>query len=848
MTRGSALSLLTSWLPEKCGFGRQALYHGAVVVAALIVVWCGIANNLAHQYSAAQQQAVADSSNLARAYAEHIAGFVEAVDQTLLLVRDIYQKQGAALDLLAFAWRRNPLNGLDIQIGIVDRTGMVVKSSLGPLAEPVNVADRPFFKAQAESLTDKIYIGSPIVGRISHALSIQFLRKLIAPDGAFDGLVVLSVNPLELSRFYETISIGAGSITLRDLSGVVLARAPDAKDSIGRVLETPGTTMMRTGPATGTFTSRSVVDGVRRIYSYRRLDDIGLILDIGLAEADVFAAFRSNVVLSVTVGILLSAGIIGTGLLTFRQRMRLLQSNEKLAVTLENMTQGIELITPDGRVQVINSQAVELLGLPPSLATGKPYLKELLDWQRANGELGPPETWPAKMAQALGHGGVIPGENSYERVRPNGTVLEVRTRSMPDGGAVRTFTDITERKRTEAELANARDVAEASAHARTEFLAMMSHEIRTPMNSIIGCTALLRDMPMSQAAQQYIDIIRRSGEHLLRLIDDVLDLSKLDAGRLHLQSVSFDLRAELAGTVELMASQAKQRGLSLELDMASSVPRRVLGDPGRLRQVLLNLIGNAIKFTSVGHVRVEVSDIPHRTPKRTNQPMDPGTAFLSFRVIDTGIGIPADKIDVLFQSFSQVDASGLRQYGGTGLGLAICKRLIEQMGGTIGVRTEVGRGSVFHFDLPLRVAAEAATGAGASQSADRTPGYCALLADDSDTNRMVIARMLESRGNYVDAVANGRLALDAARTRDYDFIVLDLLMPDMDGLDAAAAIRALPGRRGRVPIIGLTANAGTGDEERCFRAGMDAFMVKPVSADQLIVTIGNVVAKVSARA
>ena len=233
---------------------------------------------------------------------------------------------------------------------------------------------------------------------------------------------------------------------------------------------------------------------------------------------------------------------------------------------------------------------------------------------------------------------------------------------------MRTYTDITERKRTEAALAAARDTAESSGRARMEFLAMMSHEIRTPMNSIIGFASLLMDMPLPPTVQQYVRIIRQSGNHLLQLINDILDLSKLDAGKLQLEDEAFDLNEELAQTIDLMIGQAQEKRLALSIDVAPNVPSRVHGDPGRLRQILINLIGNALKFTSVGSVTVHVGVLTD----------PPNSRRLSFQVRDTGIGIPPEKISLLFNHFAQIGDGIARQYGGTGLGLAICKRLVDK--------------------------------------------------------------------------------------------------------------------------------------------------------------------------
>jgi signal transduction histidine kinase/CheY-like chemotaxis protein len=811
---------------------RFPIGHVVLIIIALVFVWGSIGVNLMREYSADRANSITNSNNLTHAFAENITHIVESVDQTLLDVRDNFTRDGQAFDLPAWARKHPLLQNLVLQISIADRYGRVVATNVGPVDPAVNVTDREHFHAQAISTTDSLYISAPTVGRITKRPAIFFVRKLIAPDGSFAGTVNVLLDPLDLSRFYESISIGGGAITLMNLQGVVLARAPVGEDILGRTLVSKYLPMMQTGPAVGNFETISGLDGVPRLFSYRRLDQFGLLLSVGLSEADVFADYRRSRNAYVLAGIVVSLGIIGTGIVMMRQRVRILRSREVLGVTLENMTQGIQMVDADGSVGVINSRAVELLGLPPSLLEGQPKFRDIVEWQIRTGEFGDRKDWPEGLRKTLDAGGIVGTEDVYERTRPNGTVLEIRTKPMPDGGAVRTYTDITNRKRTEADLAAARDAAEVSGRARTEFLAMMSHEIRTPMNSIIGFASLLMDMPLPAMASQYIRIIRQSGNHLLQIINDILDLSKLDAGKLELEEEAFDLREEVAGTAELLLTQAQEKHLTLTVDVAPNVPAHIWGDPGRLRQILINLISNGIKFTSVGSVTVRVEAVR----------MDDGAKRLAFKVVDTGIGIPAEKIGLLFNHFSQINNSVSRQYGGTGLGLAICKRLVEQMGGEIGVHSEPGRGATFHFDLPLRaVDTVSAEPAGTGQS---PVSLRILLADDNNTNRMVIARMLERLQHRVDLVGNGLEAVEAVRATPYDVVIMDVMMPVMDGLAATETIRDLTGRKGRVPIIGLTANAGGDLEDVCVRAGMNVFITKPVTPERLVRAIVEATQKI----
>lgn len=357
------------------------------------------------------------------------------------------------------------------------------------------------------------------------------------------------------------------------------------------------------------------------------------------------------------------------------------------------------------------------------------------------------------------------------------------------------------------------------------------------MNGIIGVSSLLLDMPLGSTEQHYVRMILESGQGLLRMINDILDFSRLDAGRLDLEQQAFELRMVVQDACNLLAQEARAKGLELIIDVADDVPRHVLGDKLRLRQVLLNLLGNGIKFTTEGSVRLAVSRVR----------VEGDDVRLSFAVTDTGIGIPADAIGRLFREFTQVDNSISRRFGGSGLGLAISRRLVEYMGGTIGVESTMGVGSTFRFDVKLGVyrgEAPAARPALAATADMAPPGLRrVLVAEDNATNRLIIARMLEREGLEVVAVENGREAVDAVRGGGFDMVLMDMLMPEMDGLTATMLIRAMGGAASHVPIIGLTANFSRDDEANCLSAGMDRFETKPINRQRLLDAIGAVAAQ-----
>lgn len=839
--------------------GQRTLAVRATILAIGVLLLCLMWVYVLYQSQTERSQALAsaqrDTANLAIAFEEQTQRTIGAIEQTLEFLKLEFERDPAAFSVREAFERVRGLRDVTFQLSLIDPDGMLRRSSLRDVVDPVDMSDRDHFRVHLAGDTNSIFISRPLVGRVSNRTSLNISRRLNGPAGAFAGVLVLSFNPETFVRLYDKVDFGEhGEMLLVGQDGWIRAvgsgdhdgAAHNIRESLlfRRVVEGSGGAGEIAGP----------IDGVERIYSYQPVDNLPLVVAVGLSKAEILGRVgdreQNRLVLlgAVTIAIImfLAALVVEVGRRQRREdelereRETLstatsalaeakAQADEKtrlLETTILNMSDGISAFDQDLRLLVWNRRFLELAGVDESMArVGRP-LVEILRHQAENGEFGAVDP-AAEAARRVALVRNAPFQVTGRR-RPNGRFIELRRTLQPDGGIITLYTDVTLRKHAENELERARDMAEEALAAKSRFLAIVSHEIRTPMNGVIGTLELLGDTELDRAQRRYVEIARSSADGLVSIINDILDLSRLEADRMPLVTGDFDLRALLQGAVGLFSAAADSKGIEIALSIAPDVPRWCRGDAGRLRQILVNLLSNAVKFTAAGNVRMSVETVASR------RAVGEGPFELRFLVADSGPGVAAGDRDKLFRPFFQLDGQETR--GGSGLGLAIVKGLVDRFGGSLGLADRPGGGAIFWVRLPLVAGGPVAAEIVPEPATAERPAVQSriLVAEDSPVNQLIATEQLRSAGHSITVANNGREAVEKAAAGGYDLILMDVIMPEMDGIEATRAIRRLPPPAGTVPIVALTANVMSEDRARILTSGMDGVLGKPFNRARLL--------------
>ncbi|MBN9560631.1 MAG: PAS-domain containing protein [Alphaproteobacteria bacterium] len=840
------------------GQGRGWLGRTAIILSALVLValtWFGTLIAVDAERSEARAHVEAEVSNQALVFEDQLAREFLVLDQTLRILEHEWESDPHGFDLQGWRQRTLVLRDISLHLFIADANG-IIRASTRPELLGVDVSGRDYFRAEAALPHDdgRMFIGPSTRGLVTNRWQMNMARRLDGPNGRFLGVLGLSYDTGSLTRFYRQVDLG-------DQGMIALVGTGDGKlrALVGPVAAEPGLDISKTqmfaalrADPNGHWVGPSPLDGVQRFHAFHAVPDRDLAVVVAFDAqtalhpsrafargAHVFAGGTTLFILVMAGGLVRELGMARRredGL--NRDRATLAAANAELdaarrradakaaqlEATLGGMSDGVSMLDPDLRLVAWNRLFAEFTGVPADLLRVGMPMEEIIRTQAKLGEFGPVdvEKEVARRMAVLRSG---PQTGTLETPRPGGRTLELRRSALPGGGFVTLYADITARKQAEETMRRAREMAEATTEAKSHFVATVSHEIRTPLNTLLNSLRLLTDTGVSDSQRRLVDMARQAGDSLLGLINDILEMSKMEAGRLTLRPSLFALRPLLDGVLDLFHDQAVGRGMSLSLMLAPGVPDLVHGDSGRIRQVLINLLSNAVKFADPGPI-VLLAEMRSES----------GRSLLRLTVRDPGPALSSSDRSRLFQPFSRLDRPQGNAAPGTGLGLVICQSLAALMNAEIGWDEAPlpGGGNDFWIALPVGPAKTDAASSRAPASPVTLRRTRILLVEDILPNQLVTAMMLRREGHMVDVAESGEAALRMLSAVPYDVVLMDVFMPGMTGLEATKRIRALGGPAGVVPVIALTANTAAEDRERCLRAGMNDMVAKPVELARLL--------------
>lgn len=823
-------------------FKWQMVSAGLIASAAIFAFVALFAKESFDSRAQALAEASDAAETLSRFVEDHAYRTVQSVEAALSRVADRHDPRldpaSAGLELQ----HQLSTSALMRQIAVLDGSLKVVASS-DPRSVGRNV-DLAATIAAARARPGVLHVGPLQRGRYLAAVTdpadlrphryIPVIYAAARTSAGSAPVFVAAVNPEYFTAFYDSILVGkTGEIRLLSYDGRLLAMSGDAPTASQSFADRPPFKGFLPHRESGRF--EEAVAGDQLISAFRVTRQYPLVVAVGLSRAATLMAWQSRalpVALSLAVLSLLILGSAGFWMRQLRererQRRRLAESEQasrqvqaRLLDAIDNMSEGFALFDSADNLAVWNEQYVTCFPyLQPHLQRGLPF-RDLVEIASEHARLPDHEVGSWKAWRLAKH--ADPG-SPFEQLLADGRSLQTVERRTSEGGTVLVVRDITTERAALLDLQHARHEADKASQAKSEFVALVSHEIRTPMNAVIGFTGLLLDSPLNNQQLEYARGINESANRLLLLINDVLDFSQLDAGKLALEIGPMDLHGLLVEVTNTCRILIGTKPITARTDIGADVPRWVEGDSGRLYQVLLNLLGNAAKFTRLGAIICRATVVTR----------GPQSVRVRLEVVDTGPGIPRSQMKHLFEPFERGTGADTALAVGTGLGLAISQRFVHLMGGRIGLESVEGRGTCAFVELELPLAAEPASSDPRPKTALGTDlqKQRILVAEDTPASQMVIRALLEKRGHRVQMVANGAEAVEAARAGAFDLIFLDLQMPVMGGIEAAARIRTMPAFAS-VPIVALTAQAQPKIREQALAVGVNEYLVKPVRPSAL---------------
>jgi signal transduction histidine kinase/ActR/RegA family two-component response regulator len=802
----------------------------ALVLTAAWLVAAGRRDAIAQAEQSVTQTAVASESELNRA--------LLAVDLQLSSLAEVIapawrapgqlDAEAAHRAMAAFKDRQLLFN----DAALIDEQGHTLAASLSSSDRNGVRLPEGFAARLLAQGVPQLTLSDPAISQQTTEPSVYMGRVVALPDGRR----AVAVVEVPLTALAAIIAQAGGSpaiaVTLERGDGQVLATVPAGAGLRAREQVPPLPDDALQGRP---VVAPSRLTGVPAIVAARPTLYRALRVTVSRPLDDALAAWRKNRDIVLTAcGALLALTLLG-GALSQWQFNRLVDARSAAARDAQALDQAL-VVLPDGfllcdaddRIVRWNERFLEMFPwLRGVIRVGMTHADITEATRSATQFDATPEAGKAWLDERLTTR--RRGESENERELANGMMVHITDRRTPDGGMVSIYHDVTAAERR---LAQAKENAEAANQAKSQFLATMSHEIRTPLNAVLGLNELMLHSPLDSQQRRHAELIGSSGRLLLALINDILDVSRIEAGQLQLTVAPFSVRPAAEGVVALMRERAVSKGLALRLEVAPPEGAMIEGDVIRIQQILFNLVGNAVKFTDNGVVQVNA----------TVEPRGGHDVTLRLEVSDTGIGIPESAMPTLFDRFTQADSTAMRRHGGSGLGLAITREIVQMMGGAIATTSTPGLGSRFTVTIPTRLVdrGEALPEAAPPGQAEAPPPTLRLLvAEDNDVNQILINALLTRMGHRVHLVANGRLAVEAVRRGDYDLVLMDLQMPEMDGMEATHAIRALGGAFASLPIVAMTANAFDEDRQACLAAGMDDYVAKPIDVAQLAAALAR---------